>query len=50
VRFRMVLIGRASGLEVVNEASSVYTVRDGRVARIEYYYDDAEARAALEEG
>jgi ketosteroid isomerase-like protein len=46
VRFRMGVTGRSSGVDVVNEASGVYTIRDGRIARIEYFLDHAEALEA----
>lgn len=47
VRFRMGVTGRSSGMDVVNEASGVYTIRDGRIARIEYFLDHAEALEAV---
>ena len=38
--------GRASGVEVRGRTSYVYTVRDGKVARVELYGDPARAREA----
>lgn len=38
--------GRASGVEVQGRTSYVYTVRDGRVARVELYADHARALTA----
>jgi ketosteroid isomerase-like protein len=46
IRFRMGVTGRASGVEVVNEASAVHTFRDGRIARIEYFFDHDQALVA----
>jgi ketosteroid isomerase-like protein len=38
--------GRASGVAVEGRTSYVYTVREGKVARVELYADHARARAA----
>jgi ketosteroid isomerase-like protein len=37
---------RASGVPTQNRVSAVYTVRDGRVVRIEYFGDHADALEA----
>jgi ketosteroid isomerase-like protein len=43
---RMTATGRGSGIEVSRADAIVYTVRDGRIARIDYYNDRDEARQA----
>jgi ketosteroid isomerase-like protein len=39
--------GRSSGLEVVEQVAHLWTVRDAKIVRLEYFGDIAEARAAL---
>ena len=38
--------GRSSGVEVRGESSYLYRVRDGKVARVELYWERADALAA----
>ena len=45
-RFRNLVVGRGSGIEVENQATTVFTLEAGRVIRIEYFLDHDEALAA----
>ena len=45
-RFSNRVLGRGSGLEVENRASTVFTLRDGQVIRIEFFFDHADALRA----
>jgi ketosteroid isomerase-like protein len=38
--------GRGSGLELPGEGFHVWTFRDGKAARVQTYFDEAEARRA----
>jgi len=40
--------GRASGIELRSSVTSIWTFRDGRAARIEWYFDHSEALKAVE--
>ena len=46
VRFRNQVAGRGSGVAVENQATTVFTLRDGQVTRIEYFFDHDQALAA----
>ena len=39
--------GRGSGIEVINEVGTVYTLRRGRIVRMEVYWDPSEALEAV---
>ena len=39
--------GRASGVEVRAPGALIWTIRDGRVARVEVFYDQTEALKAV---
>ena len=39
--------GAASGIETVSSITSIYTIRGGLAARIEYYFDDEQALKAV---
>jgi ketosteroid isomerase-like protein len=39
--------GATSGIETVSSITGVYTVRDGQVSRVEYFFDHAEALKAV---
>jgi len=39
--------GTASGIETVSSVTSIYTIRGGLAARIEYYFDDEQALKAV---
>jgi ketosteroid isomerase-like protein len=41
--------GRSTGLEVVEQIAHVWTVTEGRVTRLEYFGDAAEARRAIKQ-
>ena len=43
VLFRMVVRGRASGIELVRDDALVFELRSGKIVRLEYYNDQAEA-------
>jgi ketosteroid isomerase-like protein len=45
-RFSNRVRGRGSGMEVENRASTVFTLRDGRVTRIEFFFDHDDALRA----
>jgi ketosteroid isomerase-like protein len=45
MRIRLTARGRASGAEVVQEAATLVTVRDGKVSRIEFFGSFEEALA-----
>jgi ketosteroid isomerase-like protein len=38
--------GRASGIDLRSSLSSIYTVRDGQISKIEYFFDHAKALEA----
>jgi ketosteroid isomerase-like protein len=44
--FRLTAVGAGSGAEVTRLDGVAYRLRDGKVSRIDYYNDQAEARAA----
>ena len=44
--FRNRVTGRLSGMDVDNQATTVFTLRDGKVVRIEYFFDHDEALRA----
>jgi ketosteroid isomerase-like protein len=44
---RMTATGRGSGVEVNRADAIIYTVRDGRIVRIDYYNDPDEALKAV---
>jgi ketosteroid isomerase-like protein len=39
--------GRASGIDLRSNLTSISTVRDGKVAKIEWYFDHAKALEAV---
>jgi ketosteroid isomerase-like protein len=39
--------GAASGAETVSSITGVFTVRDGQISRVEYFFDHAEALKAV---
>ena len=44
--FRIRAVGRGSGIEIERQDAAVYEVRDGLVARLDYYNNKPEALAA----
>jgi hypothetical protein len=42
----MVVRGRASGIELVRDDALVFELRSGKIARLDYYNDQAEALEA----
>ncbi|MGH2973433.1 MAG: nuclear transport factor 2 family protein [Solirubrobacterales bacterium] len=38
--------GRASGIDLRSNLTAIYTIRDGRITRVEYFLDHAEALEA----
>jgi hypothetical protein len=44
--FRMVARGRGSGIELMRDDALVFELRSGKVARLGYYNDQAEALEA----
>ena len=40
-------IGSASGAESWRSLNSIYTVQEGRISKVEYFFDDAEALEAV---
>jgi ketosteroid isomerase-like protein len=44
-RLRLTARGRASGAEVVQDAATIVTIRDGKIGRIEFFGTFEEARA-----
>jgi ketosteroid isomerase-like protein len=45
-RWRNPVAGRHSGIAIDNNATTVFTIRDGQVVRIEYFFDHDEALRA----
>jgi ketosteroid isomerase-like protein len=39
--------GHGSGLEIASNFSAIFTVRDGQIAKVEYFQDHAEALKAV---
>jgi ketosteroid isomerase-like protein len=39
--------GRASGIDLRSSLTAIHTVRDGRIVKIEYFFDHAEALEAV---
>src|SRR4051794_13283657 len=39
--------GRASGIDLRSSLTSIYTIRDGRIAKIEWFFDHAKALETL---
>jgi ketosteroid isomerase-like protein len=48
VLFTMTVVGRGSGVEISRPDGIAYTVRDGKIVRIEYFNDQRQALEAVD--
>ena len=46
-RVRLYMVGASSGAETHRESSALLTIRDGRIAKIEWFFDPDEAHRRL---
>ena len=46
-RVRLYMVGASSGLETQRESSALATIRDGRITKLEWFFDSDEAHTRL---
>jgi len=49
-RIRLDMVGASSGVETHRESSALLTIRDGRIAKLEWFFDPDEAHTRLGRG